>query len=1119
MEIKPSGNITFLFTDIEGSTRLSQEFPEALKDALEIHNEILNSTIESRKGFVFDISGDAFCAAFQEAADAISVAVEIQKRLSNEQWKEAVIKIRIGIHSGFAEWNDHDYVGYITLARASRIMSAAYGGQIIISDSVYDKLKDIELSDITFQDLGERRLKDVKKPVHLYQVSAPGLEENFPPIKTPDARPNNLPVQLTSFVGREKEMNRIRELLKINSLVTLTGAGGAGKTRLALQIATGLIDHFESGVWFVELAAITDPELLPQALTGTFNIPENSNATFYESLSGYLKDKQILIILDNCEQIIDPCAELAEKLISNCKKLKIIATSREALKCKGEQIYIVPSLMLPDPNAEYSPELLMQFESVRLFLERAQAVNHSFSLNKENAAAIAGICARLDGIPLAIELAAARTNIMTAEKIYERLDDRFSLLTGGKRTALPRQQTLKALIEWSYGLLSDKEKILLSRLSVFTGGWTIEAAEEICEDKGIDANEILDLLSQLVEKSIVIYDEENERFRMLETIKQYAREKLKDPEKIFSKHLNYFLKLSPDKESEFTGINSKRWLDKINSEQSNFQSAIEWSIEAGEIEKGSKLVTAIYHFWEIRGHYFTGRRILNRILEKSFLLSDNSKAGILNSAGILAEAQGDFQEAVKLYSGSLALFKETGNKTGEANALSNLGNVALYQGDHAVSRKYYEESLALYRVLGNKQGIADCLLYMGILENNQGNYDEAKKFCEESWNYREKEDYSGIARTFFLQGDVNWKSGEYDLAKKHFNDSMEYQLKIGDKRGIASSYSRLGNVSFELGEYENAEKFSDESIRLHKEIGNKYGIVTALNTKGMLAMVQGEYKKADKIFKENLILRKETGDKYGIGNTLNNIGIISYYSGKYEIAKKFFDESLEIKKEIGDKEGIAIGIINLGRALYQLGKTDDGIKLLEESLKLRREMVEKRWVADTLNRLGCMLFYQGNHEKAKEYLDESLLLSRGTGVKIGIAETVINQGLVTEFYGDLKKAKQYYDEGLTLYRELRNKFGIAHTLVSTAGILGKNNYHETAIRILGTSESILENIGGMLETDQRNHKDEISKMLREKADEKEYIRLLEEGKKLSIDEAVGLALSDETVNKPGNPES
>jgi predicted ATPase/class 3 adenylate cyclase len=823
----PTGEVTFLFTDIEGSTKLAQEFPDTLQAALKVHHKILHEAIESNKGFVFEIIGDAFCAAFENTNDAVKASHDAQLKLNSEKWEEARIKVRMGIHSGNVEWNGKRYTGYITLARTQRVMSAAYGGQILISEDTY-QLTEKEDIDVSYRDLGDRRLKDLIQPVKIYQLISKGLPSDFPPLKTLDARPNNLPVQLTSFIGREKEIKKVKELLNNIHLLTLTGPGGAGKTRLALQVGADVIDDFANGVWFVELAQIVDSVLLPQEILRELGIKEEPKKTLEETLTGYLKDKEILIILDNCEHLIEACAMLTEKLLTKCPKLKIIATSREALKCTGEQTHSILSLKTPNLKKEISLVQLTQYESVRLFIERALAVNHKFRVTNENAPALAGICSQLDGIPLAIELAAARIKILTLEKIYERLNSRFSLLTGGKRTALPRQQTLKALIDWSYDLLSDQEKILWRRLSVFVDGWTLESAEEICSDDNVNKEELLDLLSLLVEKSIIIFDSDKERYRILESIRQYGEEKLKEASetnKILSKHLHYFMELSESAEPKLKGPEVKEWLGKLETEHGNLESAIEWSLKNGDSEEGSRLAESMGNFWNMRGLYFTGRRLLKSILSKTQGISNYSRAKALNSAGLLAISQGNYQQSQKFYEESLFLCREIGDKSGIADSLNGLGIVLHYQGDYEQALKFYEESLFLWRETGDKRGIASSLGNLGALAYNQRYHQQALKFYEES---------------LFL-----WR-------------------EIGDKSGIATSLNNLGVGAYNQGDYQQAQKYHDESLFLRREIGDKSGISSSLINLGSVVYDQGDYQQAQKCYEESLTLAVETGDKLSI---------------------------------------------------------------------------------------------------------------------------------------------------------------------------------------------------------------------------------------------------------------
>ena len=486
----PTGTVTFLFTDIEGSTRLWQDQPQAMAISHERHNAILRQAIESQHGYVVDIVGDAFAAAFHTALDGLQAALSAQRSLQAEAWGETgEIRVRMGLHTGAAEistdGSNKYHEGYTTLASTQRVMSAAYGGQVLLSQTTRDLLQNVLPAEVSLRDMGEHHLKDLRSPVRLYQLDAPGLLQDFPALKSLNNLPNNLPIQLTRFVGREQELSEVERLLTGTRLLTLTGPGGTGKTRLALQGAAAVLEQFPQGAWLVELAPVTDPQIVVQAIANVLTVRETPGRSLLETLIDYLRYKSLLLVLDNCEHLIETCAQLADNLLHACPNLKILVSSREALGIAGEVTFRVPSLSLPPASfkdGSHSLADLEQSEAVRLFVERAQAVSPAFCLEQENALAVAQICRRLDGIPLALELAAARVKVLTPAQIASRLDDRFRLLTGGSRTALPRQQTLKALIDWSWTLLSDSEKTLLRRLAVFTGGFSLEAVEMICTD-------------------------------------------------------------------------------------------------------------------------------------------------------------------------------------------------------------------------------------------------------------------------------------------------------------------------------------------------------------------------------------------------------------------------------------------------------------------------------------------------------------------------------------------------------------------------------------------------------------------------------------------------------------
>ncbi|MBV9867246.1 MAG: adenylate/guanylate cyclase domain-containing protein [Abitibacteriaceae bacterium] len=487
MATLPTGTVTFLFTDIEGSTQLLHQLSDRYANVLAQHHQLLRAALETYHGQEVDNQGDAFFAVFARAGDAVSAAVAAQRALAAHTWpEEGQVRVRIGLHTGEPTRTDSGYVG-MDVHRGARIMAAGHGGQILLSHTTRDLVENNLPPGVALHTLGEHRLKDLQQPTPIFQLEIKDLPNDFPPLNTLSRRPHNLPVQLTSFIGRESAIQEVKHLLSSIRLLTLTGAGGCGKTRLSLQVGAEVLEDYDDGVWLVELAPVADPALIVQTVASTLGIREQGARPLLETLIDYLKPKTLLLLLDNCEHLLEGCAQLAHALLKSCPTLKILASSREGLGVAGEQTYRAPSLTRPDPKlvATLPLEQLTQYEAVRLFIDRAVLTSPHFSVTNQNAPAVAEICHRLDGIPLAIELAAARVKAMSVEQISTRLTDRFRLLTGGSRTALPRQQTLRALIDWSYDLLSDKEKLLLARLSVFAGGWTLEAAEKVCSDDAV----------------------------------------------------------------------------------------------------------------------------------------------------------------------------------------------------------------------------------------------------------------------------------------------------------------------------------------------------------------------------------------------------------------------------------------------------------------------------------------------------------------------------------------------------------------------------------------------------------------------------------------------------------
>jgi predicted ATPase/class 3 adenylate cyclase len=532
----PSGTVTFLLTDVEGSTALWEEASEAMRAALARHDVLFEDAVRAHGGVHIRPrgEGDSRFAVFSGAPEAVAAGLAIQRAFAAEPWPTPrPIRVYTGLHTGQAELRDGDYYGS-AVNRCARIRGIGHGGQILLSEATAALVPDDLPDGVTLLNLGEHRLKDLTRPERVFQLVSRDLPFEFPLLRSLDVLPNNLPRQLTSFVGREQEMAEVKRLLTATSLLTLVGAGGAGKTRLSLQVAADVLDDYRDGVWLVELAPLTDPVLVPQAVASTLGLPERASHPTVLTLEEHLRPRSLLLILDNCEHLVTACAVLAETLLRACPNLSILATSREGLGIAGETTWRIPSLSLPDVQhfsfgAPDVASALSHYESVRLFIDRALAVAPAFAVTNHNAPAVAQICQHLDGIPLAIELAAVRVKVLAPEQIAARLDDRFRLLTGGSRTALPRQQTLRALVDWSYDLLTGPERILFRRLSVFAGGWLLEASEGICAGDGVEELEVLDLLAQLVDKSLVLAEEHvgEARYGLLETLRQYGTEKLR----------------------------------------------------------------------------------------------------------------------------------------------------------------------------------------------------------------------------------------------------------------------------------------------------------------------------------------------------------------------------------------------------------------------------------------------------------------------------------------------------------------------------------------------------------------------------------------------------------------
>jgi predicted ATPase/DNA-binding SARP family transcriptional activator len=687
--------------------------------------------------------------------------------------------------------------------------------------------------------------------IRALQFPAIGMQVPSGPLaSTPAGRRHNLPALLTTFIGREREIAEIKRLLVQVRLLTLTGSGGCGKTRLALQVAGQLEGEYPDGVWLVELAALSDPSLVPQAVASAFGLREAPGrraltATLAESLSR----KQLLLVLDNCEHLVEACATLSDALLRACPSLYLLATSRQPLGLVGEAVWPVPPLSLPDLRRLPPTEHLLQSEAIRLFVERARLAQPDFALTSRNAAAVAQICHRLDGLPLAIELAAARVKLLSAEQIAARLDDRFRLLSGGSRTA-PRHQTLRAAMDWSYELLSEAERTLFNRLAVFAGGWTIEAAEALSD------GDVLDLLSSLVDKSLALAEPDSTgavRYRLPETLRQYGRERLADSgeaEQILRRHAAFFLMLAEQAEPELLGPEQAAWLGRLEREHENLRAALAWARERGDAEAALRLAGAMWFFWLQRGYWSEGRE---RLEEALALARDSGcsreRAKALCGAGTLAWPQDDYGAARSRLEESVALWQQLGDRWGLALALYYLGHAALMSGDYPAARSCYEESLPIFEELGDTWGLSQPL--------------------------------EGLGRVALQEGD-------YAAARARLEESLAIRRAIGDKWQIALAQNVLGDVARCQRDYNLATALYEESLALFRELDSRGGMASSLHNLGYVAHGQGDERRAGALFGESLTLFCELGDKRGIAEALAGLAGVAAATGQPERAARLF---------------------------------------------------------------------------------------------------------------------------------------------------------------------------------------------------------------------------------------
>ena len=909
------GIITFLFTDIEGSTRLWEADPRAMSVALARHDALLHTAIETAGGTVFKTVGDAFCAAFFAAEAAILAAVEGQRALAVEAPQSVTaLKVRMAIHAGPAERRAGDYFGP-PLNRVARLLATAHGGQIVVSQAAGELAREQLPQDLSLRDLGEHALKDLMEAERVFQVIAPGLLTDFPPLRTPQRFLHNVPHPATPLIGREREIATARATFGLDllesglrrerqtaRLLTLTGPGGAGKTRLSLHLAAELGAEFADGAAFVPLADVTNPDLVPAAIASTLDIADTGGESPREAIFNHLRDRHLLLVLDNLEQVMG-AATLVSDLLAACPRLTILATSRERLDLRAERELPLPPLALPsfpprttaagrlelEDEAPDAIDDIRRSEAVRLFVNRAQSVKPGFDITAENAAAVVDICRRLDGLPLAIELAAARLRLLSPQALRDRLDRRLDALGHGPRDLPARQQTMRDTIAWSYDLLDRAEQQLFGRLSVFAGGATLEAAEAIAIDRpGDGAPAVLEILESLVDKNLVQLIGDEPRMRMLQTIRDFGQERLAESGEhliIERRHADYFLALGEESEQLLACGEQTRWLDRLDQEQPNLRAAIDWFRNQGQTEEALRLAGALWRFWWLRGDLGEGRQRLASLLAESAQVAPAVRAKALNGAGVLAESQGDWEAATHLHQESLGIFRRIDDQRGVAWSLNNLGVVAIDQGEYSRAQTLLEENLEVAERANDRAGIATALTDLGLIAHHQEDYEQATTLWTRSLAlFRALGDQSHMARALNNLGTIAMQLGEYERAHGLLTESLEFHRSVGDRQGIASTLNNLADTTANLGDVETAMGLFRESHLLAIEGGNRPHAAVAMENLAALTRQHGEDRVAQTRYREALLLYRAVADQLGIVSCLGGLAFVAVSQGRVDEA-------------------------------------------------------------------------------------------------------------------------------------------------------------------------------------------------------------------------------------------
>lgn len=1025
----PAGTVTLLLADVEGSVRLWEDDPAAMRTAMKTLERIADEAIREHGGVrpVEQGEGDNLVAGFERASDAVACAVAIQLGIEGETWPgEIPPRLRAAIHTGEAELRDEGRYDGEAINRCARLRDGGHGGQVLLSRTTHDLVVDRLPEGVALTKLGTHRLRDMARPEEVYQVCHPELPSAFPALRAPGGPPNNLPRQLTSFIGREAEISAVAEILTEARLVTLTGAGGCGKTRLGIQVAMHVLDGHPDGAWWVDLARLSDPGLVPAALASALAVKEEPGRSVAETVQGHLAGRSALVVLDNCEHVIDACAELADGLLRTCPSVRILATSREPLGVLGEVAWRVPSLVVPD-EGELGIESLSQCEAVRLFIDRALRVRPNFQVTNDNAPAVAEICFRLDGIPLAIELAASRTRMMTPEQIVAGLDDRFRLLTGSQRGVLPRHRTLEASVGWSYDLLGSTERTMLARLSVFRGSFTLDAAEGVCSGPGIERMDVLGVLSDLVDRSLVQVEEDGSqaRYRFLETIRQYAADRLAESGEeaaTHTRHLDHYVALAEEAETELEGPGIKGELERLDREHGNLRAAMDHGQRSGQATKVLRIAGAIWKYWLVRGHVTEAHRRVE--------------------AATQAE---DIDPLVR------------------ARALVGVCAVAELEYSPPWALGFADEAVALAREAGDERILGRALAILGV-----------------SFGFRASPSAPAV-----------------------IDEAIEVCRRTGDASFLGAALHARFQQLTAMGEVREARETAEEAVAVARAAGDTNMLVMHLGPLGWALAMQGALDAAEAVYVEGLQTARDLGNRPWAEWCLAGLAVITGMRGDLDRATETIEEIVSRSRSSGSL--FPTFVMYAAELAYRRGDVRAAEEHADELSALARAIEWGLMSTRALELKSNLSLLRGDVTGAEAFMEDAAAVELEDSGAAAWWAIMPGRARVARARGDHAAAEDLWHQVLRSQVDGGTPLEVPDVLEALAGLAALAESDEEAARLFGAAEAAREHMGVVRPpVDQGAYEADVA-LVRERLSEEDFERAWDEGRAMTLEEAVAYA--------------